>query len=135
MTGLIGGSALTTVIKPDGTRIAQLSACCSASSWSPDSRTVAVAGGEDLWVASADGTATARIIHADYENDSPQWHPRAKTTASIGGIVVSKAVPTDSRQVGRTLKTRSSIDLLAADGTRVAIAYSSVPNCLALGTR
>ena len=131
-TGLIGGTTRTTIVKPDGTRVAQLAACCSAPSWSPDSRTVAVAGGEDLWVASADGTATARIIHADYESDSPQWHPRAKATASIGGIAVSKAVPTDSRQVGRTLETRSRIDLLAADGTRVAIGYSSVPNCLEL---
>jgi Tol biopolymer transport system component len=107
-------------------------------SWSPDSRFIAVENKrDDLIVASADGSGSRRIVAASnygYEASSPDWYPKAHLPQTLTAVPVSQLPASDSRQIGLTLKTRNRVEFLAADGPRVAIAYTTGPPCLELWT-
>jgi Tol biopolymer transport system component len=108
-------------------------------SWSPDSTTVAMTLEEgaptrhDVWLSGLDGRPPRPLTPGaqyGYSNDDPQWHPLGRPASALGGTPVAPTIPTDSVVHGDTLLATHRISYLAADGTRVAVAYPGALNCL-----
>jgi WD40 repeat protein len=105
----------------------------SGPSWSPDGKRIVAAREDDLWVFPVDGSKPGRITNAkryDYGNDAPAWAPQEPE--HLGGTILPQRLTSDSQVHGNVLWTRGVIDLIAADGPRVAIAYASRPRCIEL---
>ena len=132
----------TYVVNRDGTGLGRITRRLGEVSWSPDGRALAVAeevreGGSlqsgDVWIVSLDGGPERRVTKAfryGYGATEPQWHPQGWRTERLRGRPVSPAIPTDTKVVRGTLQATSTIDLFAADGTRVAVAYTTGLPCI-----
>ena len=126
-----GGAATNAVsaVRPDGTGQRRLidADFSSVPVWAPDSRRLAVAVGNpaDIWVV--DLNAAGRRVTAGwrygYRSYSPSWQPRNLPPRRLGGAVVSPAIPTDSVVANGSLRATRPITAIAADGSRVAVAY------------
>jgi Tol biopolymer transport system component len=122
----------TFLIKPDGSRFHRISARGGnpfIPAWSPDSRALAVEGAccasADLWTFEIDGRHQRRLTQGSrygYSAYSPEWQPRGRPTATLGGRYVSPAYPTDSVLDGEVVKTTRPVVRLVADGSQVLYA-------------
>jgi hypothetical protein len=122
-------------VRSDGRDLKLVGKAGAGTSWSPDGTTLAVLRNGDIWLVAIDGSGQRRITQAErygYENGSPQWHPQTARPEQLGGVPVSPTIPTDSVATPSLLRTRARIHKLAADGTRVALAYEGGLNCIEL---
>jgi dipeptidyl aminopeptidase/acylaminoacyl peptidase len=130
----LGGPDVS-VIRPDFTglrRVSSIGTGVGPRSWSPDSRTVAVTDPgpdfvSDILVVPIDGRAPRRVTAGwrhGYGNYGFEWHPTSASVAKLDGRYVPWATPSDSIAERRLLRTTRVVERLAADGARVAIAYS-----------
>jgi Tol biopolymer transport system component len=123
-----GSSHGVRLIKPDGKGLRQLGPSdysVGASAWSPDSKNVAIAQG-DIWVVPIDGSRPRRVTQSWRYGTNiyyPQWQPAEVPISRLWGPYVSPAFPSDSIQAGDVLETTHRVSHLAADGSRVALAY------------
>jgi Tol biopolymer transport system component len=127
----LAGYGALYVVRPDGRsyrKIADIGA--SAPSWSPDSRAVAVEGrccSPDVFAVAIDGSRMRRLTEGwryGYGNYAPEWNPRGRPLAQVRGAAVSPENPTDSVSSTDVLRATRPVERLAADGSRVAVAYS-----------
>jgi hypothetical protein len=86
--------------------------------WSPDSRSIAVAGGDpsQVWVVGADGTGLRRLT-SDGNNSVVGWTRLAPVLPPAAALP-----PTERAIAADTVETSTPVTALAADGTRVAFA-------------
>jgi hypothetical protein len=122
----------THVVRPNGSGYRRISAHgTGTASWSPDSRAVAIEDRccePDVWVVAVDGSGERRLTEGwrfGYGNHGPEWNPRGRPAARLGGTWVSPANPTDSRVEGGVLRATQTIARLSADASRVAVAYAN----------
>jgi len=140
LTGRVGSREGTFLVRPNGTGLRRISALgrrYEVPSWSPDSRWLAVEWRGDIWVIPATGGRARRLTQGwryGYFNGDPQWNPRGLPLARLAGTVVPWGNPTDSAADGRVLRTTHPVLRLAADGSRVAMAYSQGPPFGPLGS-
>lgn len=139
------GSKGVYVVRPDGTgrrRIGTLAAI-GAAAWSADARLLAVTAGVpqfrpplDVWVIRVADGRERRVTRGrayGYSSVAVEWHPRGLPLERVPGPLVSPEVPSDSVREGNVLKTSRVVSRLAADGSRVAVAYAaagSAGNCV-----
>lgn len=127
----LGADGLS-VVKPDGTSFHRLVpfGTYSTPAWSPDSKSIAIVGqshgSADVWVVPIDGSRPRRITQSwrygiDFRD--PQWQPARAPVDRLGGPYVKPGFASDSRQVDNVLETTHEVSHLAADGSRVALAY------------
>jgi Tol biopolymer transport system component len=127
---VVGARALQ-IVRPDGSGLRTLAKADNSSTpaWAPDSRRIAIAYGQpsDVIVVGLD-RRTVRVTEGTrygYENENPTWQPRNLRPRRLGGRIVSPALPTDTVVRGRVLEATRPVEALAADGSRVAIAYGA----------
>jgi Tol biopolymer transport system component len=105
-------------------------------SWSPNGRAIAFSSSRsprshvfaegDIFVLDVDSGELHRAtegLHYGYSNGLYEWTPRSRAAESVPGTATSWAIPSDSVDRGNVLDTTAPVDQLAADGSRVAIAY------------
>jgi len=124
----VGSAAGLFLIRPDGTHERKLvSGAVSAPAWSPDGRALAVGLDGDVWVVPITGGAPSRITQGwryGYTNAPLQWNPRGLPVSRIPGVAVTDpGLPSDSIASGDLLKTTTPVRHIAADETRVAVAF------------
>jgi len=119
--------------RPHGRPLAATTPRAFGPSWAPDGQRVAVEIGHDIWVVQTDGSKRRLTSGASfsYENSLPSWQPKA-TPPPLNVHAVRQAQVSDSQLRGNVLHTRAYIDLLAADGPRVAVAFPTDSRCIEL---
>ena len=133
------------LVQADGTGLTRLIDLTAAGygfsygfRWSPDGRAIAFnsnrsprsysASAGDIYVldvTSREVHSATQGIHYGYSNGLFEWTPRSRRAERVRGSATSWAIPTDSLERGRVLQTTAPVDQLAADGSRVAIAYQT----------
>lgn len=112
--------------------------------WSPNGQAIAFSSSRgprsnagsvgDIYVldiASREVHSATQGFHYGYSNGVYEWTPRSRSAERIRGWATSWAIPTDSLEQQRVLRTTAPIAQLSADGSRVAIAYrTSELKCL-----
>jgi Tol biopolymer transport system component len=123
----------THVVRPDGSGLRRLSSFGTGrASWAPDSRAVAVEERcceSDVWIVPLDGSGARRLTEGwryGYGSYRPEWNPRGRPLAAVGGARVSPENPTDSVAGAGVLRATRPVVRLSADGTRVAAVYAEV---------
>jgi hypothetical protein len=130
----VGWAGGAIVVPVDGGRSQTIRNAWYPPTWSPDGRRLATSDETEVVVRmSGQATRVTDGRRFGYANREPDWYPR-RSGAAVGGEAVSASVPTDSRQIGLVLRTRGTIDSIAADGPRVAIAYNGSTWCIELWT-
>lgn len=120
-----GGKIRT--IDPDGSDATVLTTGGSDSSpsWSPDGARIAyvhgdAAGGRDLWVMQADGSAPMQVtIDGNVAEGSPTWSPDGSQLAYGGDCVALAAVPDSCGWYGPGTSVLNVVSSVAPFGTPV----------------